>query len=126
MTDDKPPFQPFGFAIPIRSTGRRLCRIDPVRGTAAVVRTAISSGPTGSCLVVRGHSFGARRRQALMLVLDASALVGWVMPDKHGMDLLELAATHDDIIAPWLLWAELRNILMVNKRRGRIPAGSAE
>lgn len=61
-----------------------------------------------------------------MLVLDASALVGWVMPDERGIDLPGLAARHEDITAPWLLWAELRNILVVNERRGRIPAGSAE
>ena len=24
MTEDDPPFQPFGFSIPIRSTGRRI------------------------------------------------------------------------------------------------------
>lgn len=61
-----------------------------------------------------------------MLVLDASALVGWVMPDERGIDLPELAAEHDDLLAPWLLWAELRNILIVNERRGRLPPGSAE
>ena len=38
-----------------------------------------------------------------MLVLDASALVGWVMPDERGIDLPELAAEHDDLSAPWLL-----------------------
>ncbi|WP_230312596.1 type II toxin-antitoxin system VapC family toxin [Paracoccus lichenicola] len=61
-----------------------------------------------------------------MLVLDASALVGWVMPDERGINLPELAALHADIVAPWLLWAELRNILIVNERRGRIPPGTAE
>ena len=61
-----------------------------------------------------------------MLVLDASALVGWIMPDEQGIDLHDLASRHDDILAPWLLWAELRNILVVNERRGRLPAGSAE
>lgn len=61
-----------------------------------------------------------------MLVLDASALVGWVMPDEQGIDLQDLASMHHDILAPWLLWAELRNILLVNERRGRLPAGSAE
>ena len=46
-----------------------------------------------------------------MLVIDASALVGWLMPDENGIDLPALAAEHEDIVAPWLLWAELRNIL---------------
>lgn len=61
-----------------------------------------------------------------MLVIDASALVGWVMPDETGIDLPALAAEHEEIVAPWLLWAELRNILVVSERRGRIPGGSAE
>lgn len=61
-----------------------------------------------------------------MLVLVASALVAAAMPDERGIDLPGLAARHEDIAAPWLLWAELRNILVVNERRGRIPAGSAE
>ena len=61
-----------------------------------------------------------------MLVIDASALVGWLMPDESGIDLPALAAEHEDIMAPWLLWAELRNILVVSERRGRIPLGVAE
>lgn len=61
-----------------------------------------------------------------MLVIDASALVGWVMPDEAGVDLATLAARHAEIAAPWLLWAELRNILIVSERRGRLPVGMAE
>lgn len=61
-----------------------------------------------------------------MLVIDASALVGWLMPDENGIDLPALAAEHEDILAPWLLWAELRNILVVSERRGRIPLGAAD
>lgn len=61
-----------------------------------------------------------------MVVIDASALVGWLMPDEHGIDLPALAVQHEEILAPWLLWAELRNILVVSERRGRIPLGAAE
>ena len=61
-----------------------------------------------------------------MLVIDASALVASVMPDEIGIDLPVLVAEHEDIVAPWLLWAELRNILIVSERRGRIPVGSVE
>ncbi|QRZ12943.1 type II toxin-antitoxin system VapC family toxin [Paracoccus methylovorus] len=61
-----------------------------------------------------------------MLVIDASALIAWVMPDESGVDLASLAERHEEIGAPWLLWAELRNILVVNERRGRLPAGAAE
>lgn len=61
-----------------------------------------------------------------MLVLDASALIGWVMPDEKGLDLDGALARHPDLIAPSLLWVELRNILIVSERRGRLPAGMAE
>lgn len=61
-----------------------------------------------------------------MLVLDASALIGWVMPDEKGLDLEVALGRHADLTAPSLLWVELRNILIVSERRGRLPAGMAE
>ena len=61
-----------------------------------------------------------------MLVLDASALASWLMPDEVGTDLAALAEAHDSFCAPWLLWAEIRNILIVGERRGRIPAAIVE
>lgn len=61
-----------------------------------------------------------------MLVLDASALAGWLMPDEAGVDLAGLAVQHPVFAAPWLLWAEIRNILIVAERRGRIGPGIVE
>lgn len=61
-----------------------------------------------------------------MLVLDASALASWLMPDEAGVDLQGLALAHPEFAAPWLIWAEIRNILIVSERRGRIPAGIAD
>ncbi len=61
-----------------------------------------------------------------MLVIDASALIGWVMPDETGIDLQKAFEAHDEVLAPWLLWVELRNILLVSERRGRLPAGMAD
>ena len=55
-----------------------------------------------------------------MLVLDASALADWLMPDEDGADLISLAGHHDVFAAPVLLWAEIRNILVLAERRGRI------
>lgn len=55
-----------------------------------------------------------------MLVLNASALAGWVTPDEVGSDLIALAGRHDVFAAPMLLRAEIRNILIVGERRGRI------
>jgi predicted nucleic acid-binding protein len=61
-----------------------------------------------------------------MLVVDASAVAGWLLPDEGGADPATLLAGEERIVAPWLLWAELRNILVVNERRGRIPRGVVE
>ncbi len=61
-----------------------------------------------------------------MLVVDASALMSWVMPDEAGSDLEALLAEHEIVAAPTLLWAELRNILIVSERRGRLSAGMAD
>ncbi len=61
-----------------------------------------------------------------MLVVDASAVAGWLLPDETGLDLPGLVALHDVFVAPWLLWAELRNILIVSERRGRLPQGMAD
>lgn len=62
----------------------------------------------------------------MTLIIDASALIAWVMPDEAGLDLDRALALHGDVIAPWLLWVELRNILLVSERRGRLSAGMAE
>lgn len=62
----------------------------------------------------------------MSLVIDASALIGWAMPDESGLDLDQALTRHGAVLAPWLLWVELRNILLVSERRGRLPAGMAE
>lgn len=61
-----------------------------------------------------------------MLVVDASAVAGWLLPDEGEAGLAALLSAHDSICAPSLLWAELRNILIASERRGRLPAGTAE
>ncbi|MGP3726444.1 type II toxin-antitoxin system VapC family toxin [Cereibacter sphaeroides] len=62
----------------------------------------------------------------MTLVVDASAVAGWLLPDENGPDLAELVTTHADFLAPWLLWPELRNILIVTERRGRLSHGLAD
>lgn len=62
----------------------------------------------------------------MTLVVDASAVAGWLLPDEEGPDLAALVAAHAEFAAPWLLWAELRNILIVTERRGRLPLGLAD
>ena len=55
-----------------------------------------------------------------MLVLDASALASWLMPDEIGVDLAALSPRYHVFAAPSLLWSEIRNIVVVAERRGRI------
>lgn len=62
----------------------------------------------------------------MTLVVDASALAAWLLPDETGTDLGILIAEYAEVLAPWLLWAELRNILIVTERRGRLPQGMAD
>lgn len=61
-----------------------------------------------------------------MIVLDASAIVGWIMPDETGIDLDPVIASGAALLAPSLMWIELRNILIVSERRGRLPLGMAD
>ena len=60
-----------------------------------------------------------------MAVIDASALAGWLLPDEEGPDLSDILA-QGGAVAPWLLWVELRNILVVVERRGRIERGETD
>ena len=62
----------------------------------------------------------------MTLIVDASAVAAWLMPDESGYDLVVLARQHGDFIAPSLLWIELRNILLVAERRKRLKVGEAE
>ncbi len=48
------------------------------------------------------------------------------MPDEAWIALDGIVAGHDDLVAPWLLWAELRNVFLINERRGRLARGTAE
>ena len=61
-----------------------------------------------------------------MVVIDASALAGWLLPDEDAPDLGAVLGGAGGCGAPWLLWAELRNILLVAERRGRIEPGETD
>ncbi|WP_299656452.1 type II toxin-antitoxin system VapC family toxin [uncultured Jannaschia sp.] len=60
-----------------------------------------------------------------MAVIDASALAGWLLPDEDGPDI-SILFDGQPIVAPWLLWVELRNILMMIERRGRIEPADTD
>ncbi|MEZ5835048.1 MAG: type II toxin-antitoxin system VapC family toxin [Geminicoccaceae bacterium] len=61
-----------------------------------------------------------------MLVVDASAVAGWLFPDEAGPDLQTLSSHYQIFMAPWLFWVEFRNILVMSERRGRLPKGFAD
>jgi predicted nucleic acid-binding protein len=55
-------------------------------------------------------------------VIDASVAACWLMPDERH-PVAEAAfnrIAQDQAIAPGLWWFELRNVLLVNERRGRL------
>src|ERR1700730_378813 len=61
-------------------------------------------------------------------VIDASVATCWLMPDeRHPIaDAAQSRITQDPAVAPFLWWYELRNIMIVNERRGRLdPARTA-
>jgi predicted nucleic acid-binding protein len=64
-------------------------------------------------------------RPATRIVIDASAMAALLLPDEADPPGLHNVA-RSGLDAPWLFWAELRNILIVSERRGRLPAGAAE
>jgi predicted nucleic acid-binding protein len=59
------------------------------------------------------------------VVVDASALAGLVLPDEDGLAIAQMLASAVPV-APQLIWAEIRNLLLMAERRGRIGAGVVE
>jgi predicted nucleic acid-binding protein len=58
----------------------------------------------------------------MAFVLDASTTAAWCFPDESSQmaDQAFDRLAQDEAIAPGLWWAEIRNILIVAQRRGRI------
>jgi predicted nucleic acid-binding protein len=61
----------------------------------------------------------------MRVVVDASALAGLVLPDEEAGRLAGILA-EAEAVAPLLLWAEIRNVLLMAERRGRIGPGIYE
>ena len=57
-------------------------------------------------------------------VLDASAAATWCFPDEQAQsaDRAFDRLTMDEAVVPRLWWFEIRNVLIVNERRGRVTA----
>jgi predicted nucleic acid-binding protein len=62
------------------------------------------------------------------LVVDASIAAAWVLPDEQNEAADAVMTRLAGITArvPTLFWHELRNILLMAERRGRLPVGGAE
>jgi predicted nucleic acid-binding protein len=61
-------------------------------------------------------------------VLDASTAICWAMQDEsdESAETAKARALHDRPVAPGIWWYEVRNILLLNERRGRIAAAESE
>lgn len=61
-------------------------------------------------------------------VVDASMAACWLMPDEF--DAIAVSALRlvdeGDVIAPALWWFEVRNLLIMNERRGRLSNEQSE
>ncbi len=61
-------------------------------------------------------------------VIDASVAASWCFPDENDAqaDAAIDRLASDETVVPALWWFEIRNVLVVSERRGRIdPAGTA-
>ncbi|GJE56149.1 MULTISPECIES: type II toxin-antitoxin system VapC family toxin [Methylobacterium] len=58
----------------------------------------------------------------MAFVVDASAIAAWVLPDESNpvADLVAARLTSESASAPGIWWFEIRNILVMAERRGRI------
>ncbi len=57
-------------------------------------------------------------------VVDASIAACWLLPDERhpNADAALRRIAHDPSVVPSLWWFELRNMLIVNERRGRLDS----
>lgn len=61
-----------------------------------------------------------------MMVVDSSAILSDFLPDEDGLDLADFVDSETDLVAPLLLWAEVRNIVVTAERRGRLSRAAAD
>jgi predicted nucleic acid-binding protein len=57
----------------------------------------------------------------MALVIDASIVAAWAFAEDHGNAELTLARIRtEEALVPGLWWYELRNVLVIGERRGRL------
>lgn len=64
----------------------------------------------------------------MAFVMDASVIACWYFDDEEDVRAIHAVErlADDDAVVPSLWWFEVRNVLIVNERRGRIdPTGTA-
>ena len=63
-----------------------------------------------------------------MIVVDCSVAAAWALSDESGQwtQSARIAVEREGMVVPWLFWFEIRNILIVNERRGRIDTADVE
>lgn len=64
----------------------------------------------------------------MAFVIDASVAAAWLLPDEASQyaDAAFARLPDDEVLVPGLFWLEMRNILLVCERRGRIDAANAD
>ncbi|MFY7959401.1 MAG: type II toxin-antitoxin system VapC family toxin [Elsteraceae bacterium] len=64
----------------------------------------------------------------MTFVLDASVAASWFLPDELNAVATEARSRimRGGARAPGLWWYEIRNVLITNERKNRLPAGAAD
>jgi hypothetical protein len=64
----------------------------------------------------------------MSFVIDTSIAACWLMPDEHHpiADAAQRRIIHEPAMTPVLWWYELRNIMLVNERRGRLDKAKTD
>ena len=65
----------------------------------------------------------------MAVVIDASIAIAWCVRDRPGVVYADAAIDRrglEGILAPDLFWHEVRSVLLVAERQGRIDAGTTE
>ena len=64
----------------------------------------------------------------MAFVIDASVAAAWLLPDEASQhaDAAFARLPEDEALVPALFWLEMRNILLVCERRGRVNSASAD
>jgi len=64
----------------------------------------------------------------MSFVIDASVAACWLIPDEHHpiADAAQKRIIYEPAVTPVLRWYELRNIMLVNERRGRLDRARAD